>query len=709
MAQVYTQVKEKIGDRTLELSTGKLAGLAQGSVTAQYGETVVLTTACISPEPKEAAEFFPMQVEYEERFYAAGKIAGSRFIKRENRPPDSAVLAARMVDRPLRPLFPKNYRNDLQIIVTVLSVDLENDPDIIAINAASAALLSTTAPFAGPVGAVRVGIDELGNFIINPTHSQRDKSPLDLVVAGTKERINMIEAAAKEVKEEVFLQAIEFAIPYIQQTIALQEKLAEKIAAGKVYPQDTQKELYEEISKVAGKRIAKLLREADKKLREENLAKFETEILQSFEGNYKQVDIKSAFQTLIEKEVRRLILEENLRPDGRKLDEIREIQIEVGLLPRTHGSALFTRGQTQVLTIATLGAPGEEQIIETMEEEFKKRFMHHYNFPPYSTGEIRPMKGASRREIGHGALAEKALEPVLPPQETFPYTIRLVSETLSSNGSSSMASVCGSSLALMDAGVPISAPVAGIAMGLVTDEKAETTNYKILTDIQGIEDFGGDMDFKIAGTKEGITAIQLDTKISGLTLSMIEETFTQARKARLEILEKMQAVLPAPRKELSPYAPRITTIKIDPSKIGLVIGPGGKTINQIIEAAGGRELVAVDIESDGTVMVSSNKPESTKTAIALIENLTKEIKVGEVYTGPVTQIVRDRKTGKEIGAIVKITPYHDGMVHISELANYHVPNVHSIVKVGDRVRVQVVDVDKERGRISLSLKRLNDH
>jgi polyribonucleotide nucleotidyltransferase len=709
MTQNYTQAAEKIGDRILELSTGKLATLANSAITAQYGETVVLTTACVSPEPKEGAEFFPMQVEYEERFYAAGKIAGSRFIKRESRPPDSAVLAARMVDRPLRPLFPKNYRNDLQIIVTVLSADLENDPDVLAINAASAALLITAAPFAGPVGAVRVGIDESGHFIINPTHSQRERSPLDLVVAGTKERINMIEAAAKEVKEGVLLRAIEFAIPYIHKSIELQERLAEKISASKIYPQDSQKELYEEISKVAGQKIAKLLKEADKKLREENLAKFEAEILQSFEGNYKQVDIKSAFQALIEKEVRRLILEENLRPDGRKLDEIREIYIEVGLLPRTHGSALFTRGQTQVLTIATLGAPGEEQIIETMEEEFKKRFMHHYNFPPYSTGEIRPIKGASRREIGHGALAEKALEPVLPPQENFPYTIRLVSETLSSNGSSSMASVCGSSLALMDAGVPISAPVAGIAMGLVTDEKAETTHYKILTDIQGIEDFGGDMDFKIAGTKEGITAIQLDTKISGLTLSMIKETFDQARKARLEILEKMQAVLPAPRKELSPYAPRITTIKIDPSKIGLVIGPGGKTINQIIEAAGGRELVAIDIESDGTVMVSSHKPESTKTAIALIENLTKEIKVGEVYTGPVTQIIRDRKTGKEIGAIVKITPYHEGMVHISELANYRVPNVHSIVKVGDRVRVQVVDVDKERGRISLSLKRLNDH
>ncbi len=697
------KVSVELGGKELELSTGKMASLAQGSVVAKYGETVVLATACIAKEPKEGTDFFPLQVEYEERLYAAGKISGSRFIKRENRPPESAILAARMVDRPIRPLFPKNYRNDVQVIVTILSVDLENDPDVISIVASSAALMLAKAPFKGPVGALRIGLDDSGDFIVNPTHAQREKGRLDLVVAGTKERVVMIEASASEVPEETVIKAIAFAHTELQKVIKLQEDFVKEIPQEELTA--TTEDVFEELKRYGGDKIKEFLKEKDKAVREENLARFEAEILQSFEGNYKQIDIKAAYAKLIEKQVRELILYENIRPDGRKMDEIRPISIDIALLPRTHGSALFTRGQTQALTIATLGAPGEEQIIETMEEEGTKRFMHHYNFPPFSTGEIKPVRGASRREIGHGALAERALLPVIPSQDDFPYTIRLVSEILSSNGSSSMAATCGSTLALMDAGVPIKAPVAGIAMGLVTDAKNETKNYKILTDLQGIEDFGGDMDFKITGTREGITAIQMDTKISGLTMEMIENTFSQAKTARFKILDLMESVIPKPREELSPHAPRITTLKIDQEKIGLIIGPGGKTIKKIIDAAGGKETTSIDIEDDGTVMISSINPDSAKVAINMIEGMTKEVKIGEIYNGPVTQIIKDRMSGKEIGAIVQILPNQEGMVHISELSNERVPNVSSVIQVGDQVKVKVLDIDKERGRIALSTKR----
>lgn len=701
------EIDSTVGGKKFTFSTGKLASLAQGSVMARYEDTVVLATACMAAEPKEGADFFPMQVEYEERLYAAGKISGSRFIKRENRPPESAILAARMIDRPLRPLFPKYFRNDTQIIITVLSVDLKNDPDIVAINAASAALLMTSAPFNGPVGAVRIGLSANGDFIINPTHEEREASSLDIVIAGTRERVNMLEAGAKEVSEEIVLKAIEFGHSEVQKIIDLQTQFL-ALVPPKTEPINVlaDNSLHEEVKKFGAGKVKELLKAQEKAEREENLARFEAEVLQNFEGNYKQVDIKAAYQRLIEKNVRELILLDNIRPDGRAMDEIRPINIEVGLLPRTHGSALFTRGQTQSFTIATLGAPGEEQTIETMEEEGKKRFMHHYNFPPFSTGEVKPVRGASRREIGHGALAERALLAVIPSTESFPYTIRLVSEILSSNGSSSMAATCGATLALMDAGVPIKAPVSGIAMGLVTDENNETENYRILTDLQGLEDFGGDMDFKIAGTKDGVTAIQLDTKISGLTPKMIADTFAQAKIGRLKILSLITAVIPEPRAELSPYAPRITAIKIDPAKIGLVIGPGGKTINKIIEAAGGKEVTAIDIEDDGTVMVSSTDPEASKLAISMIEGLTKEIKIGDVYEGPITQIIMDRNSGKEIGAIVQILPSHEGMVHISEISNDRVQNVSSVVKVGQEVKVQVVDVDPDRGRISLSIRRI---
>lgn len=690
----------KIAGKDLVLEMGKFAGQATGAVTAKYGDTVVLATAVIAQEPREGVDFFPLLVDYEERLYAAGKISGSRFIKREGRPSEAATLTCRLIDRPLRPLFPKNFRNDIQIVITVLSFDPEYDPDVVSITAASAALIKAGAPFEGPVAALRIGMDKDGKFIINPSKNALGVSRLDLVVAGTKNKIMMLEAGAMEIGEDKILEAIEFAHKNMQPLIKLQEEMAKGIE--KMQVEKPADDIHKEIEKLLGKDLQKAVKEAEKEKRNQALKEFEQKVLEELEGNFKQIDLKSAFNKLVEQEVRKLILEKDIRPDGRKIDEIRPINVEVGLLPRTHGSGLFTRGSTQALTIVTLGGPGEEQIIETMEEEGEKRYMHHYNFPPFSTGEVKPIRSTGRREIGHGALAERALVPVIPAKEHFPYTIRLVSEILSSNGSSSMASVCGSTLALMDAGVPIKKPVSGIAMGLVTDKKNKS--YKILTDLQGIEDFGGDMDFKVAGTKDGITAIQLDIKIDGLDIKIIKDTLEKAKKGRMEIMDKMLKIIPVPRKELSPHAPRISIVKINSEKIGELIGPGGKTINKIITDCGGKEVISIDIDEDGTVSVSSVDAQMAQKAVKTVKDLMREIKTGDIITGEVKSIQKDRMSGKEIGAIVQLTPKMDGMVHISQLADYRVPKVTDILHVGDRIPVMVLDIDKDRGRISLSYK-----
>ena len=690
----------KLGGKDLILEFGKLAEQATGSVTVRYGDTIILATAVVSSEPREGVDFFPLMVDYEERLYAAGKISGSRFIKREGRPSERAILNCRLIDRPLRPLFPKDFRNDIQVIITILSFDPEYDPDVISITAASAALIRAGAPFDGPVAAVRVGIDKDDKFILNPSQKELETSSLDLVVAGTKEKVMMLEAGASEVSEEKMFEAIKWGQEQLLPLIKVQEDMAKGIEKMElVKPAD---DVHEEVKKILGDKLKAAVKEVDKMRREESLKKFEEEVLTNLEGNFKQVDLKAAFNKLLQKEVREAILKDGHRPDGRKVEEIRPIDVQVGVLPRTHGSGLFTRGQTQALTIATLGGPGEEQIIETMEEEGEKRFMHHYNFPPFSTGEVRPMRSTNRREIGHGALAERALVPMIPAKEEFPYTIRLVSEILSSNGSSSMASVCGSTLALMDAGVPIKKPVCGIAMGLITSD--DMKEYKVLTDLQGLEDFGGDMDFKVAGTKDGITAIQLDIKIKGLTMEIIEDTLERARVGRLSIMEKMLAVIPEPRKELSEYAPRITLVKINPEKIGELIGPGGKNINKIIEECGGKELTAIDIDEDGTVSVSSIDPKMSEKAVDLISASTREIQPGETIDGVVKSIQKDRMSGKEIGAIVQLTPKIDGMVHISQVADHRVEKVSDVLHIGDKIPVYVLDVDKERGRISLSYK-----
>lgn len=711
-----THYSTQLGGETLTIETGKLAQLASGSVTVRYGDTVVLATAVYTSEPREGIDYFPLMVDYEERLYASGKISGSRFIKREGRPSEQAVLTARLIDRPIRPLFPKGLRNDLQVIVTVLSFDPERDPDIISIMGASAAIAISGAPFKGPVGASRVGLvpleyapggEDVYNghaFVINPTATQLEHSLLDLVVAGTEKKVNMIEAGAQEIPEEVVLKAIQFGHEGYKAGIELQKQLAAHVEIPT--PEDLPlSPILEDVKNYVGDKLIDALKAADKQQRETQLAAYEKQVLENFEGVYKQVDLKSTFGQLVEKQVRAAILEHEMRPDGRKATEIRPISCEVGLIPRGHGSGLFTRGQTQVLTVATLGSPGMEQVIETMEEDTTKRYMHHYNFPPFSTGEAKPVRGASRREIGHGALAERALVPVIPPKEQFPYTIRLVSEVLASNGSSSMASTCGSTLALMDAGVPITAPVSGIAMGLMTDEnEGETGNYKVLSDLQGLEDFAGDMDFKIAGTEKGITAIQLDVKITGLTDQIIRDTVMQAKEGRLYILEKMLATLPESRPNLSPLAPRILTTQVEPKRIGELIGPGGKTINGIIEECGGKSVTTIDIEEDGTVLVSSIDAALGEKAIRVIEEMMREIEVGEVLTGTVAQILKDRNTGKEIGAIVQLTPKHDGMVHISQIAKERVERIEDYVKVGDTVRVRVQEIDRERGRISLSMK-----
>jgi polyribonucleotide nucleotidyltransferase len=677
----------EIADRVLTIETGRFAEQANGAVTVQYGDTVVLVTACANPEPKESTDFLPLTIDYEERLYAAGKIPGS-FFRREGRPSTEAILACRLTDRPLRPLFPKDYRNETQVVVTVLSADMENDPDILAIIGASAALSISDIPFGGPVATCRIGYLD-GQYVVNPTYSQLEHSMLDLVVVGTRSGTVMVEGDGKEAPEDVVLGAIAAGQRANEDVLKLQEELVAACGRPKMEhkPREIDTSLQSEVTAAIRERIGEegtWKKQADRRAA---VAQLKQEIEEKFGATQSAQDLASAFDAGLKDVVRSGILERGVRPDGRRPDEIRAISCEVGAFPRTHGSGLFTRGQTQVLTIATLGSPGEEQQIDGIGQEESKRYMHHYNFPPFSNGEVKRLGSPGRREIGHGALAERALIPVLPDEADFPYTIRLVSEVLSSNGSTSMASVCGSTLALMDAGVPIKAPVAGIAMGLVMGEDGK---YVLLTDIQGLEDALGDMDFKVAGTAEGITALQMDIKVKSVSREILEDGLKQAKAARLYVLERMKETIATSRPELSKYAPRLTKIQVDPDKIRHVIGPGGKMIRAITSEA----KVTIDIENDGTILIGSPNEDATQKAIKMIEELTRDVEVGGIYTGRVTRVMN-------FGAFVEILPGKEGLVHISELAEHQVANVEDVVKVGDEVTVMVTEIDR-MGRINLS-------
>ncbi len=678
-------VQGEIGGRCLSIDTGNLAAQADSAVTVRYGDTVVLVTVCISEEPRGDGDFVHLTVDYEERHYAVGKIPGS-FIRREGRPSEEATLAGRLTDRSLRPLFDKNLRNDVQVVVTVLSTDQENDPDILAVNGASAATNISSVPFFGPVAAVRVGYIG-GNLVLNPTLPQLQDSLLDLVVVSTSEAIVMVEAGAKEVSDDIVLEGIRFGHQANQDIIKLQESLRQACGRPKLevkLPETD--ELPNLISSEFGSRLSEAVVLAERSFREKAIEAVKHEALEKFKETYTEADINAALENLMKKAARAYILGKRLHLDGRQPKEIRPISGQVGFLPRTHGSGLFNRGLTQVLTITTLGSLRQEQLIDGLGLEETKRFMHHYNFPPFSTGEVKRLGSPGRREIGHGALAERALTPVIPSEDEFSYTIRLVSEVLSSNGSTSMASVCSSTLSLMDAGVPIKAPVAGIAMGLVTNN----SDHIVLTDIEGMEDAWGDMDFKVAGTAKGITALQLDIKLKGISYDILAEAIKQAREAHTVILEKLSQIISASRTELSPYAPRMYKMMIDPSKIGAVIGPGGKTIRSITEET----KVTIDVENDGTVIIGSPSQEAAQKAIEKIESLTRDVEVGEIYTGKVTRLTN-------FGAFVEILPGKEGLVHISELADYHVAKVEDVVKAGDEIMVKVIEID-HMGRINLS-------
>ena len=674
-----------VGDRALIIETGKLASQADGAATVRYGDTLVLVTACVSSEPREGTDFLPLTVDYEERHYAAGKIPGS-FIRREARPSQDAILADRLTDRSLRPLFPKSFRNDIQIVVTVLSADQENDPDVLAIIGASAALLLSDIPFEGPVGAVRVGCLD-GNLVLNPTFTQLSDSSLELVIASTSDALVMVEAGANEVAESLILEAIKFGQQANQEIIRLQQQLREACGKTKVdfKASDVSPEVEEAVSATIGNRLDEVVFKP-KDERQEAVAALREELYQKLGESFSPQEITSALESVLKREVRSQIVERGARVGGRGLTEVRPIFCEIGLLPRTHGSALFARGGTQILTTTTLGPGRKEQLIDTISPEETKRFLHHYNFPPFSVGETRRIVGPGRREIGHGALVARALTPVIPDEEDFPYTIRLVSEALSSNGSTSMASVCASSLSLMDAGVPVKTAVAGVAVGLI----AKDDKYILLTDIEGLEDAYGDMDFKVAGTAEGITALQMDIKLKGIRYEIIEKALDQARDARHFILDRMNQTINSSRPELSKYAPRMYKISIDPEKIGTVIGPGGKMIRSIIEET----KTTIDVGNDGTIIIGSTDEESAQKAIKIIEDLTREVEVGSTYTGRVTRVTN-------FGAFVEILPGKEGMVHISELAEYRVPSVEDVVKVGDEIMVMVTEIDR-MGRINLS-------
>ncbi len=683
------QFRMELAGRELTIETGELAKQAGGSVLVRYGDTAVLVTATGSKEAKDI-DFFPLTVDYEEKLYSVGRIPGG-FIKREGRPPETAILNGRLIDRPIRPLFDKGCRNEVHVVATVLSVDQDNAPEVCGMIGASAALAISDIPWKGPIAGVRVGSVN-GELVINPTVMQTEESILNIVVAGTKDAILMVEGEAQEVPEAVILEAIMRAHEEIKKIILFQEEMILRV--GKVKRQFESKEVAQEIvsavQEYATGKLNEALRCADKKQREEQEEAVYRDVLQHFEELYPEDmrSVENAFQSLLKDTVRHMITVEKIRPDGRQLDEIRPISCRVGILARTHGTGLFTRGQTQVLNICTLAPLSEKQNIDGVGIDTEKRYIHHYNFPSFSVGETRSSRGPGRREIGHGALAERALLAVLPSEEEFPYAMRLVSEVLESNGSSSMASVCGSTMSLMDAGVPIKAPVAGIAMGLVT----QGDHYTILSDIQGMEDALGDMDFKVAGTEKGVTAIQMDIKISGLSREILEEALTQAYKGRMHILGKMLECIPEPRKEMSPYAPRIITFKIDTEKIRDVIGTGGKVIRSIIEETGAK----IDISDDGVVSIASIEEDGAKRAIEIIQNIVREAEVGEVYLGKVTRLMA-------FGAFVEILPGKEGLVHISKLANERVEKVEDIVNVGDEIMVKVVEIDKQ-GRINLSRK-----
>ena len=687
----------KVGGKELTFEIGKLAEQATGAVTVRYGDTVVLATAVVSGTVREGIDYFPFMIDYEEKMYASGKIKGSRFIKREGRPSDKAVLTGRLVDRPLRPLFDKYLRNDVQVIITVLSADLENDPVTFATNAASATLVLTGIPFKGPIGAVRVGMVD-DKFVLNPTYEQVEEGKLDLTVAGTKEKVLMAEAAVKELPEEKMLEAIEFGHQALKPLVEIQEKIkkhAQEFPKDKLVYAKPEESLKKTVQKAVNKDLDEIIKSLDRNFRHQKLDQVKENISEQYKSQIESGEVgKSVLMEVIDdflgEKVREKILKEEVRPDGRKLDEIRPINCEVGVLPRTHGSGLFTRGQTQVLSVTTLGSVGDEQIIDDMDVDKKKRFFHHYNFPPYSVGEVAPLRGPSRRDIGHGGLVERAFESLIPPKDDFPYTVRVVSEVLSSNGSSSMASICGTSLSLMDAGVKIS-PVSGIAMGLVTDGKSN----KILSDIQGIEDAAGDMDFKVAGTQKGITALQFDLKIEGIDFKLISEILERSKASRAFVLGKMLEALKEPRHDFSPYAPRVFSLKVKQDQIRNVIGKGGETINKIIDETG----VEIDIDDEGLVTISSPDSEACEKALDWVKSLTREVEVGETFKGKVTGI-------KDFGAFVEILPGQEGLLHISEIADRRIDKVEDVLKLGGEVKVMVIDVDNQ-GRIKLS-KRVVD-
>lgn len=700
----------QIGGRILEVETGLLAGQASGAVTVRYGDTVVLATAVMSKAASKISGYFPLMVDFEERYYAAGKIKGSRFIKREGRPSDDAILSGRAVDRTIRPLFNHRMRNDVQVVVTVLSYDGENDPDIISIIAASTALSISNIPWAGPVAAVRVGRVN-GELILNPINGELSEGDLDLLLSGTKDKINMIECGSKEVSETDMVKAFSFGQEAIKKIAGFIEDIQKEIGKEKSEPALVQgsAEFEAKVKEILlSEGLAEALYDKNKKVIEEKTKAIQEKVESFIKETYpEEIDkLKEAAEIVLEEVsdeiVHKNILEKEQRPDGRKLDEIRSIECKVGILPRTHGTGLFTRGETQALTVTTLGSPGDQQIIDTMEVDMKKRYIHHYNFPPYSVGETRPMRGPGRREIGHGALAEKALLPVLPNKEEFPYTMLLVSEVLSSNGSSSMASTCGSTLSLMDAGVPIKKPVSGIAMGIIVEpgthnaERESAPRFKVLTDIQGLEDHYGDMDFKVAGTDSGITAMQMDVKVDGVTLEMLKAVLEQSKGNRLEILKKITSAISAPRTEMSQYAPRIIIMKINPDKIRNVIGTGGKIINEIIDETG----VQIDIEDDGSIFITSTDKTSADKAKEWIDNLTHEVKPGEIFNARVTRIMN-------FGAFAEILPGQEGLIHISEIADRRIEKVEDVLKVGDIIPVKVKEIDTQ-GRINLSARLLRN-
>lgn len=680
----------ELGGRTLTMEIGKIAKQANGAVLVRYGDTAVVVAATGTKTPREGVDFFPLTVDFEEKMYAVGKIPGG-FIKREGRPAETAILTSRLIDRPIRPMFPEGYHNDVQIVATAVSVDPDNAPDMPAMIGASCALSISDIPFEGPIAGVRVGMID-GQYIINPTIEQAKVSRLNLAVAGTKDAILMVEAGAKEISEDEMLDAIWFGHEEIKKLVEWQEKIMAEVGKPKmeVPVYEPPAELAAEIEAYGAEQLKAALMDANKLEREENVARIKAEIADAFMEKYPDnaKDVAYITQKLVKKIVRRTISVDKIRPDGRALDEVRPVTCEVGLLARPHGSALFTRGQTQILNVLALAPLSEAQTLDGLGVELTKRYIHHYNFPPYSVGETKPLRSPGRREIGHGALAERALLPVIPSEEEFPYAIRLVSETLESNGSSSMGSVCASTLSLMDAGVPIKAPVAGVAMGLVKDGDY----FTILTDIQGLEDALGDMDFKVAGTKNGITAIQMDIKIDGINKEIFKQALAQAKRGREHIMGIMLDCISEPRKELSKYAPKITTIHVDPEKISKIIGPGGKTIKKIVEETGAK----IDIEEDGRVYIAAVNSEEAAKAIDMINGITAEAEVGKVYTGKVTRLMA-------FGAFVEILPGKEGLVHISQLSTERVNKVEDVVSVGDEIVVKVTEID-QKGRINLSRK-----